>query len=198
MSARLTMMAAVATSLFAFAPAASAADLDYPPEDYSRYEPGYEPTYDSGYRSPRYSDPYADGPPPERYAGPPEDVVPPYPPPLSANGKGFAEPGYPPAAWNGKGFAEPPRVVPRYAYREPRCVPRRVVRRRLRAQGWYDFHKFRPRGPIMLVRARRAPGQPFKLVIDRCSGEIVEARALRRRRLGPFAFGHRRGRSWSY
>ena len=64
MSARLTMMAAVATSLFAFAPAASAADLDYPPEEYSRYEPGYEPTYDSGYRSPRYSDPYADGPPP--------------------------------------------------------------------------------------------------------------------------------------
>ncbi len=183
MSARLTIVAAVATSLFALAPAASAADLDYPPQDYSRYEPGYEPTYDSGYRSPRYSDPYANVPPPERYAGPPEDVVPPYPPPPSANGKGFAE---------------PPRVVPHYAYREPRCVPRRVVRRRLRAQGWYDFHKFRPRGPIMLVRARRAPGRPFKLAIDRCSGEIVEARPLRRRRLGPFAFGPRRGRSWSY
>jgi hypothetical protein len=198
MSARLTVVAAVATSLFALAPAASAADLDYPLEDYSRYEPGYEPTYGSGYRSPRYSDPYANVPTPERYAGPPEDVAPPYPPPPSANGKGFAEPAYPPAASNGKGFAEPPRVVPRYAYREPRCVPRRIVRRRLHAQGWYDLHKLRPRGPIMLVRARRGPGRQFKLAIDRCSGEIVEARPLRRRRLGPFAFGPRRGGYWSY
>jgi hypothetical protein len=197
MSARLAAVAAVAASLFAVAPIASAADLDYPSQDYSQYEPGYEPNYGSGSSGPRYVDPYANAPP-ERYAGPPEDVAPPYPPPPIANGKGFREPAYPPAASNGKGFAEPAYAAPRYAYREPRCVPRRVVRRRLRAQGWYDFYRFRPRGPIMVVRARRAPGRPFKLTIDRCSGQIVEARALRRWRLGPFAFGPRRGRYWSY
>lgn len=202
MSARLGTVAAVAASLFAFAPAVSAADLDYPPGDYSQYEPGnepgYEPNYDSGYQKPRYADPYSDAPPPERYAGPPQDIEPPYPPPPAANGKGFAEPPYPPAASNGKGFAEPRFAGPRYAYREPRCVPRRIVRRRLRAEGWRDFHDFRPEGPIMLVRARRWSGRPFKLAIERCSGQIVEARPLRRRHLGPFAFGPRRGRFWSY
>jgi len=198
MSARLTAVAAVAASLFAVAPAVLAADLDYPPQDYSRYEPGYEPDYRSRYQSPRYADPYANVPRPDGYAGPPEDFAPPYRPPPVRNGKGFAEPAYPPGASKGKGLADPPYVTPRHAYREPRCIPRRVVRRRLRARGWYDFHDFRPRGPIMVVRARRAPGRPYKLAIDRCSGEIVEAHPLRWRRLGPFAFGPRRGPYWSY
>jgi len=198
MSARLSAVAAVAASLFVFTSATFAADFDYSAGDYSKYGPGYEPKHGSGYRGPRYTDPYGQVPPPERYAAPSEDLAPPYQPPPSAHGKGFAEPAYPPPASKGKGFAEPQYVAPRFAYREPRCVPRRIIRRRLRAEGWHDFCDFRPRGPIVLVRARRPSGRPFNLAIDRCSGEIVEARPLRRRHLGPFAFGPRRGRFWAY
>lgn len=186
MSACLTAVAAVVGSLFALAPSVSAADLDFPPDDYAQYEPGYEPGYESkrgaGYRRPRYADPYRDGAPPDVYAGQHEEL----------------EPGYPPPSASGKRFAEPHYVAPRLADREPRCVPRRVVRRRLRAAGWHDFNYFRPRGPVILVCARRPSGRPFNLAIDRCNGEIVEAHPVRRRHWRPFAFGPRRGRFWSY
>ena len=202
MSPRLSAVAAVAASLLVLAPAALTADLDYLPQDYSQYEPGYEPGYEPKYGSrfngPHYPDPYANVLPPRDYAGPPRDLELPYAPPPTANGKGFAEPPYPPAASKGKGFAAPPYAGPRYTYREPRCVPRRIVRRRLRVEGWRHFHDFRPRGPIMLVCARRPSGRPFNLAIDRCSGEIVDARPVRWRHPGPFAFGPRRGRFWSY
>jgi len=187
MSARLTAVAAVAASLFALTSSVSAADLDYPPGDYSQYEPGNEPGYEAkygaGYSGPRHADPYSNGSPPEGYARPREELEPRYAPPPSASGKSFAE---------------PPYDAPRFAYREPRCMPRRVVRRRLRAEGWHDFRDFRPRGPILLVCARRPSGRPFNLAIDRCSGEIVEAHPVRRRLLGPFAFAPRRGWFWSY
>lgn len=104
---------------------------------------------------------YNDGPPPpERYAEPPEDFEPPYPP-------------------------------PRYAGRDA-CLPREVIRDRLRAAGWGDFHAVERREQVVLIKARRPSGRLFDLTIDRCSGEVVDARPLYGRRLGPFAYGPRR------
>jgi hypothetical protein len=58
------------------------------------------------------------------------------------------------------------------------CVPRHLARDRLRADGWGDFHDLEPRGRVVLVQARRPSGRRFDLTIDRCSGEIIEARPL--------------------
>ena len=80
-------------------------------------------------------------------------------------------------------YAEPPRG---YA---DRCLPREVVKERLLRSGWHDFHDGDVRGEIATVRARRPSGRLFDLVIDRCSGEIVDARPLEPRRIGPYAAG---------
>ena len=140
-SARLAAASAVAASLFAFAPLASAADL---------YEDGY------GEGPPRY----------ERYAVPPADFEPPYP--------------------------------PRYADRGGPCVPREVVRDRLLSEGWGDFRDFEPRGRVVLVQARRPSGRLFDLAIDRCSGEVVDARPVfgPRAAPGPYAYGGYGGRGY--
>lgn len=58
------------------------------------------------------------------------------------------------------------------------CVPRDVARDRLQADGWGGFRDFERRGRVVLVQARRPSGRRFDLVIDRCSGEIIEARPL--------------------
>jgi hypothetical protein len=131
-SARLAAASAVAASLFAFAPVASAADL---------YEDGYG-------QAPRY----------ERYAQPPADFEPPYP--------------------------------PRYTDGAP-CVPREVVRDRLLSEGWGDFRDFDPRGRVILVQARRPSGRLFDLTIDRCSGQVVDARPVfgPRAERGAYAYG---------
>ena len=132
-SARLAAVPAVAALLFAFAPPASAADL-----------------YGDGYgQAPRY----------ERYAQPPADFEPPYP--------------------------------PRYAHRGGPCVPREVVRDRLLSEGWGDLRDFDPRGRVILVQARRPSGRLFDLTIDRCSGEVVDARPVfgPRAAPGPYAYG---------
>lgn len=65
----------------------------------------------------------------------------------------------------------------RYSDRyDRRCAPRHVVRNRLERDGWVDFNNADPRGPIVVVEARRRhSGRPFQLRIDRCSGEIVRA-----------------------
>ncbi len=86
---------------------------------------------------------------------------------------------------------EPPYPPPRYAGRDA-CVPREVIRDRLQAAGWGDFHAVEPREQVVLIKARRPSGRLFDLTIDRCSGEVVDARPLYGRRLGPFAYGPRR------
>ena len=65
----------------------------------------------------------------------------------------------------------------RYSDRDDRrCAPRHVVRDRLERDGWVDFDHADPRGPIVVVEARRKhSGRPFQLRIDRCSGEVVRA-----------------------
>ena len=64
------------------------------------------------------------------------------------------------------------------------CVPRRLVLRRLRHDGWYNFHDLRLRGPRATVGADNENGGSYRLVIDRCSGSVVKARRLDYRHTG--------------
>lgn len=177
MSARLAAMSAVAASLFATALPAASADL---------YEPPHYPNGDAYYdEAPPYDSRY------DRHAG--KDFGYPVPPETVYGGKGFAPPetydgpetyggkGFPPPErYGGKGFAPPPADWSRHGAYDDACVPRRVARRRLRRDGWRGFHDFEPRGSVVLVKARRRwSGRRFELAIDRCSGEIVDARPLR-------------------
>ena len=132
-SARLAAASAVAASLFAFPPSASAADL---------YEDGYTARV---------------RPATIAIAQPPADFEPPYP--------------------------------PRYAGGGP-CVPREAVRDRLLSEGWGDFRDFEPRGRVVVVQARRPSGRLFDLTIDRCSGEVVDARPVFGPRVEPGAFAY--------
>jgi hypothetical protein len=80
-------------------------------------------------------------------------------------------------------YAAPEELEPPYGSVRRRagydsCVPRHVARERLHADGWGDFHDFERKGHVVLVQARRPSGRQFDLVIDRCSGEIIEARPL--------------------
>jgi hypothetical protein len=153
MSVRLAAVTAVTASLFASALPAASADLYQPP-----YEPRGDAYYDEG---PVPYDRY------DRYVEREPDH--PVPPRSVYGGKGFA----PPSEWSG--------YRPRVRY-EDDCVPRRIARARLREDGWRDFHDFERRGDVVLVRARRRSGRLFDLTIDRCSGEVVDARRLRGRR----------------
>ena len=80
-----------------------------------------------------------------------------------------------------------------YADRGPahgdRCVPRKTIKRQLLGDGWQDFHDPDLRGDLASVRARRPSGRLFDLTIDRCTGEIVNARPLEPRPYGPYAYG---------
>ena len=69
------------------------------------------------------------------------------------------------------------------------CVPRRLVLRRLRHDGWYNFHDLRFRGPKALVAADNQRGGSYRLVIDRCSGTVIKARRLHYRHTG-YTTGH--------
>jgi hypothetical protein len=67
---------------------------------------------------------------------------------------------------------------------------RGTVRDRLRAEGWREFRDFAQR-PRVARAGAAAFGWLFDLTIDRCSGEVVDARATDGGRLGPFAYGPR-------
>jgi len=164
-SVRLAAAAAVAAFVGLFALPAFAADLYVPPRA------GYQ------YDDPRYADVYPGEPPRyERYEEPFDELDAPYPP------RGVYEDEY-------------QRPYYRYGARSEACVPRHVVRDRLRDQGWSDFYGFEPRGRVVLVQARRPSGRLFDLTIERCSGEIIEARPLNGRRFDAYAYQPRR--RWS-
>lgn len=150
---------------------AGAADLGYG-----------DPTdrYRSAYEDPRYSDLY--GPPPgrvsrryvekeeieERYADVDDD-------------------------YDDKRLAPPPRVygyADRFAAYD--CTPRHVIRDRLYRQGWNDFQEIDLRPGVAIVEARRPNGMPYRLKIDRCSGNVVSARPLAPAPSVPYAYGPRR------
>jgi hypothetical protein len=164
---RLTTIAAglVAAAITTAAPAAKAADLS------GDYEPRYGSPYDDP--DPRYADMYRH---PAPYAG-----------------RGYKDGRYdddydPPARTyyrDDREYLPPMRHPPRFADRDG-CVPRHVVKSRLRAEGWSSFHDLELSGGTAFVRARRPSGRLFELRIDRCSGEVVNARPY-----GPHAYGPR-------
>lgn len=176
--ARLAAASAVAASLFFSALPASAADLWEPPRGGAAYDdPRYGDAYGEGGSYDRYAEP-------ERYAEPQENVEPPYPPRAELRNEdeySWRHYGHP-YRDDGRGYDDGREAAG--------CVPRDVVRERLHADGWGDFHDLEPRGRVVLVEARSPSGRPFELTIDRCSGEIVDARPLDGAR--SYAYGQRR------
>lgn len=171
MSKHLAGVCAIA-ALLAGATGAAAADLAGDPYD-----------------DPRYAEIYRDAPPP--------------PPPVA----GRYEERYERKEYryegreNGYGHPPPPPPPPYargpdYAGDEEGCLPRHVIRRRLIAEGWHDFHALEYRGRFALVTARRPSGREFDLKIDRCSGHIVHARPLDAPDYDRYAYGSRR--YWRY
>jgi hypothetical protein len=186
----LRAVAIVATALAIGLPAAQAADLDY-------YDPGPR-RFGSAYDDPRYADLYGDTP-----ARPPSierHYAAPYPPPYRP------QPDYAPRPTYGYGYPPIPRepvyrddyAPRRYVevdpYRrgyEPHrgngCLGKEQVRWQLERQGWQDFHDPYIGGQgVAFLKARRPSGRLFQLQVDRCSGEIIQARPLEPRH-GPFA-----------
>jgi hypothetical protein len=87
----------------------------------------------------------------------------------------------------------PPPRIHRFSDRfDYGCTPRHVIRDRLYREGWHDFHEIDLRSGVAVVEARRPNGLPYRLKIDRCSGEIVSARPLGPVPRGPYAYGPRR------
>jgi hypothetical protein len=70
-----------------------------------------------------------------------------------------------------------------------KCVRSEEVRERLTGVGWHDFHAGKQvSGTVVSLRARRPNGQLFELSLHRCSGQIVDARALEPPQFGPYAY----------
>lgn len=66
----------------------------------------------------------------------------------------------------------------RYAEGRPGCVPRREIGRDLARDGWGEFSRPHVAGSMVMVRARRPDGRLFALRIDRCTGQVLHARAI--------------------
>lgn len=72
------------------------------------------------------------------------------------------------------------------------CTPRHVIRDRLYRQGWNDFQEIDLRRRMAVVEARRPNGLPYRLKIDRCTGDIVSAQPMAPVPSRPYAYGPRR------
>jgi len=158
----LIAVISIAAATVANAPIASAADLGgegyYAPRDSYDYPPRAQ-----GYGEP-YPPAYVPRDAPSEYD---EDV----PPPSSS----YREPG--------------PAVVDRVGSYAPTCIPRWQIRNSLHRDGWTDLQPIDRGGGVVTVRARREfSGRVFLLDVDRCSGEIVNARP---HFLRPFGDGSR-------
>lgn len=156
------LAASLLAAVGAGAPRALAADLDYGPRA----------RYSSPYDDPRYRDLY--GPrTTERYSYEERKYWPPR--------NGYDDDG----DFESRRYAENHRFG---TY----CLPRHEIRRKLRHEGWDDFHDFDLRPDVALLRARRFHGELYDLKVDRCTGAVVYARPVERFVPGPFAHGPRR------
>ena len=161
--------------VLASVPVAQAADL-------GGYRDGRDDRYArSPYDDPRYDYLYGRGAPPRDWYGrrPGAERYEPAPPPRYSRAPDRREaPGGRRREW---------------AENDRGCVPRHVADARLRAQGWLGFDRLRADGPDVLADARHEDGGRYRLVIDRCSGRVVDARPLdagprfEGRRFGPYA-----------
>jgi hypothetical protein len=148
---------------------ALAADIDGVPPP-----PGSGPYYGGPYGGP-YSGPYGGDP---RY-------TPQRPPPQSYDDDDDDD----------RDDRAPPR---RYSYAPPRhqappparhCVRSEDVRDRLTREGWRDFHDGKPVSDVLVtLRARQPNGRLFELTLQRCTGELLNARALELKPFGPYAY----------
>lgn len=168
---RLFAMAtgALAALTLAGSAPAIAADLGY----------GYPDRYRSAYEDQRYRDLYAEPRRHDRYADE-EDVI-----------EDRAD------VYREREVYDDKRVITRrsYSYSEPvvaRCAPRAEIRDRLLRDGWHDFEEVDVRSRVAVVEARRPDGLPYRLKIDRCSGEVVSAHPLAPVYGGSYAFRPRR------
>jgi hypothetical protein len=173
--------ALAALTLMGSAPAI-AADLGYgnPPSD----------RYRSAYEDQRYRDIF--GPPAQRarapYAEEEEDIV--------ERDVDVRPPRV--GTYHEREVYDDKRIITRrhYSYAEPAvpaCAPRAEIRDRLLREGWHSFEELDVRHRVAIVEARRPNGLPYRLKIDRCSGDVVSAEplapvpyALRPRRYEPY------------
>lgn len=188
----------IAALQLAGAPVATAADI---------YRPYGTPRSEAPDEDSRYSDIFRY--PPPRYAAPPY-----------ARPRGYDRDTYPdgdepdhPSRWTdrrrGSDYLAPMPYPPGFGDRQgvydrraggdwdtAGCVPRHEIRRGLIRDGWSDFDDLELREGMAIVRARRPDGQPYRLRIDRCSGEIVRAWPIEER---PDAYAfRRRPPGWAY
>ncbi len=177
MSARL--YAAGILAALTFTASANAADL---------YGENYYPPRDDVPYDERYAEraPY---PPPGAYDERCDDDACARPDRYSYDGQPHDE--YPGSIKDGYATPVPPHH--RYAERwdggyDGRCIPRWQIRRNLRADGWTDLRPLEREGAIATIRARRHDsGRIFTLRVDRCSGEIVDARPHYLREFGAYS-----------
>ena len=158
-----SLLAAAATTTTGWA-----ADLDEgpPPDRYGAYE------------DPRYADMYARPQPPPAYVPPPPRYAPPVPP-------GYVHRDYG-DDYDHNDYRDRQAYAPPSAYGRG-CAPHEAIKDRLVREGWHQFRDVEERGEFATIVARRPDGRPFALTLDRCSGEIVNARPLGEN--GQFAYG---------
>ena len=169
--------AALAALIGTGAIAAQAADLDYRSIPRERYG--------SAYDDPRYADIY----------GP--SHTPRYEPYAERHGDRYAErvpiprePVYRDRYDEGRErYAEV--LPPNYGHR-PGCLPRDQIRHQLQREGWSGFFGAEARGDLAAIKARRPDGRVYALRVDRCTGDVVDARPLSPQGYGPYADAPRR------
>ncbi len=59
------------------------------------------------------------------------------------------------------------------------CLPRHAIRDRLRDDGWRDIQRIEARGSKVFLTAERPDGRLYDLKVDRCNGDIIDARKSR-------------------
>lgn len=60
------------------------------------------------------------------------------------------------------------------------CLTKHAIRDRLHADGWRDLERIDARQSTAILSARRvSSGRTFELKVDRCTGEIIDARSNR-------------------
>lgn len=59
------------------------------------------------------------------------------------------------------------------------CVPRFVIRRNLRDEGWRHIERVDARGSKLYFQAERPNGKVFAIKVDRCDGHILDTRRAR-------------------
>jgi hypothetical protein len=178
MSARLCVAVAIAALTFAGVERAGAADLYgenyYPPPEAEPYD---DPSYAEGDRYPPPATHYNDDDDayrPDRYVERDAPYRDDYP--------------YRGSTKDGGAYIPPSRFADRDYGRPGPCVSRWQIRSRLHDEGWVNIRPLDRQGETSLLRARRADsGRIFTLRVDRCSGEIVDARPHYLRTFGAYA-----------